>query len=156
MSSFLEIARESRIAVRNNTVKRIENGEYDVVVSDVELKSRKDGQGNYFLISLKIVSEEYKDEIIPEIISFHPYRIRSYMYKLEEMLESCKINLPDESYNNIEALYGSIKEELLQKQIRIRFSFQTGFVRIDYLHELEVDDDIEDIDEEVDLSEVPF
>ena len=155
MSSFLEIARESRIAVRNNTVKRIENGEYDVIVSDVELKSRKDGQGSYFLISLKIVSEEYEGEIIPEIISFHPYRIRSSMYKMEEMLESCKISLPDESYDNIEALYESIQEELLQKKIRIRFSFQAGFVRIDYLHELEPDD-TEEIDEEVDLSEVPF
>ena len=96
MSPLLEIAKKSRVAVKNNSVKRIENGEYDVVVSDIELRSRKDGQGSYFLISLKIVSEEYKDEIIPEIVSFHPYRINSSMYKLEEMLESCKINLSDE------------------------------------------------------------
>lgn len=154
MSPLLEIAKKSRVAVKNNSVKRIENGEYDVVVSDIELRSRKDGQGSYFLISLKIVSEEYKDEIIPEIVSFHPYRINSSMYKLEEMLESCKINLSDESYKNTETLYESIKEELLQNKIRIRFYFRTGFVRIDYLHKL--DNDTEEADVEIDLSEILF
>lgn len=152
MSSLLEIAKDSRTAVNNNTIKRIENSVYDVEVKNVELKSRKDGQGSYILMQLKVLSDKYKGAIIPEIVSFHPYRIKSSIYKLEEMLDSCGITLSDDCYRNAETLCKAVGDRILGEKIHIRFYFETGHVRIDYLYNLNEADDLNEFDG-IDLSE---
>ncbi len=158
MSSLLEMAKASRRAVKTNTISRIENGEYDTIVDKIELFNRKDGQGSYIIVSLTIVDsdiESYNGDIIPDIFSFHPYKVKHSMYKLEEMLDSCNIDLDDEDYSDVNAIHSALKRKLSNAKLHIRFSFNAGEVRIDYLHGSS-DGGSYAFDEDVDLSDIPF
>lgn len=158
MPTLLEIARQSREAVRNNKISKLENGEYSVEVQSPELRHRNDGQGSYILLPLRITDGEFEDLIIPDIFSFHPRMVRSSVYNLEDLLEVCSIEFDDADYTNVNTLYNALNRHFGEseslRQVKIKYVRDGGTVRIDYLKDLTGDSDTNE--EIVDLSEIPF
>lgn len=158
MPTLLEIARQSREAVRNNKISKLENGEYNAEIQSPELKHRNDGQGSYILLPLRITDGEFEDFIIPDIFSFHPRMVRSSIYNLEDLLEVCSIELDGTDYTNVNTLHNALNryfgEPESSRQVKIKYVRDGGIVRIDYLKDLTEDPDIDE--EIVDLAEIPF
>jgi hypothetical protein len=146
-----------------NALSKIIDGIYNVEVSDIYLRNRKDGQGSYIVLDLKIIDGDYKGRIIPEVFSFHALKVKDYIYKMEEMLESCKIELEDSDYDKLNSILNALTRTMLHKTLCIRFQKNGSHVRIDFLHIIKkapantADHDNEPVDlSEIDLSEIPF
>lgn len=168
MPTLLDYAHEGRRIAKdvNDRLRFLPDGEYDTIIDEVELKTRKDGASQYFMITYRVDAGDYDNYKIIDILSLRSETVRSSIYKIEDLLHVLDIELDDSDYGTARSLENALRNALINRRVELRYNKMPQSIKIDILRSLDNDessdssesvipDDI-DSNESVDLSDIPF
>jgi len=143
MNRLLYLAKQGREIAKNinDHIRELPDGVYKTTITSIELKTRKDGTSQYFMIGLVVQTEGFQGYKIPVILSLREESLKNTIYQIEDLLHVLGLELDDASYENFETLNKVLRERLTANPLRryeveARLTKTPNSIRVEFLRNL--------------------